>query len=78
MGERVSTLGGNKSQDTRSKLQSSRDSEFREFKKTKVKLNNVSSMGNQSIEEQIKREIAAAVGLLKECEGVVRRRGAGS
>jgi len=55
IGERLSIIGANKSQDTRSKLRSSRDSDFKEFKKTKIKLNTLSSIGSLGIEEQIKK-----------------------
>lgn len=70
--EKISILGQNKSQDTRSKLHSSKDSDLMEFKKAKNKQSVVSSISNLSIEEQIKKEIALANNLLKDCEEKVK------
>lgn len=68
IGERISTIGNSRSHDTRSKLHSSRDSELREFRKSKAKLNTLSSIGSLGIEEQIKKEMAQAGEVLKECQ----------
>lgn len=67
IGERISTIAHSRTHDSRSKLHSSRDSEFREFKKGRAKLNTLSSIGSLGIEEQIKKEMALAAEVLKEC-----------
>jgi hypothetical protein len=67
IGERISTIGHSRTHDSRSKLHSSRDSELREFRKGRGKLNTLSSIGSLGIEEQIKKEMAVAGEVLREC-----------
>ena len=45
----MSTLFSNRSQDTKSKLHLSKDSYLKEFKKTKIKLNTLSTLGGLNI-----------------------------
>ena len=52
----MSTLGY-RSSDTRSKL-GWRDSELRDGRKSKVKINGMSMISNTDIEEQFKKEVA--------------------
>jgi hypothetical protein len=61
-------LSPNRSPDTKSKLNAPQASFLKEFKKTKIKLNTLSSIGNLGIEDQIKKEIAQVNDVLKECE----------
>lgn len=70
----MSTLASNRSQDTKSKIHNSRDSYLKEFRKTKIKLNTLSSIGHQSIEDQIKKEIAQVNDVLKECQDNMQSR----
>mgnify|MGYP001178223818 CR=1 FL=1 len=67
-------MASNRSQDTKSKIGNSRDSYLKEFKKTKIKLNTLSFIGNQGIEDQIKKEITEVNDVLKECENKIESR----
>lgn len=74
-GEKISTLASNRSQDTKSKIHlSSRESYLREFKKPKIKLSTLSSIGSLGIEEQIKREIVAVEEVLRECQPTLQQK----
>jgi hypothetical protein len=74
IGERISTIGHSRTHDSRSKLHSSRDSELREFKRGRAKLNTLSSIGSLGIEEQIKREMALALEVLRQAASRLKER----